>query len=33
MQGSLALSAARALGAVEMIGKKGRAYLYRQVRA
>lgn len=33
MQGSLALSAARELGAVEQIGKRGRAYLYRQVRA
>lgn len=33
MQGSLALSAARELGAVEQVGMKGRAYLYRQVRA
>lgn len=33
MQGSLALSAARELGAAEQIGMKGRAYLYRQVRA
>lgn len=29
MNGSLALSAARSLGAVEQIGKRGRAYLYR----
>lgn len=33
MQGSLALSAAKELGAVERIGMKGRAYLYRIVRA
>lgn len=33
MQGSLALSAAKELGAVEQIGMKGRAYLYRIVRA
>lgn len=33
MQGSLALSAAKELGAVEQTGKKGRAYLYRTVRA
>ena len=33
MQGSLALAAARELGAVELIGKRGRAYLYRQVTA
>lgn len=31
MQGSLALSAAKELGAVEQIGTKGRAYLYRAV--
>lgn len=29
MQGSLALSAARAAGAVEQVGMRGRAYLYR----
>lgn len=29
MQGSLALGAARALGAAERIGNRGRAYLYR----
>lgn len=33
MQGSLALSAAKELGAVEQIGMKGRAYLYRIVKA
>lgn len=33
MQGSLALSAAKALGAVERIGSRGRAYLYRQEKA
>lgn len=33
MQGSLALSAAKELGAAERIGNRGRAYLYRQVRA
>ena len=30
MQGSLALSAAKALGTVERIGNRGRAYLYRR---
>ncbi len=30
MQGSLALSAARAMGAVKRIGNRGRAYLYRR---
>ncbi len=30
MQGSLALSAAKALGVVERIGNRGRAYLYRR---
>ncbi len=32
MNGSLALSAARELGAVERIGNQGRAYLYRSVQ-
>lgn len=31
MQGSLALSTAREMGAAEQIGSRGRAYLYRQV--
>lgn len=33
MNGSLALSAARELGAVEQTGKRGRAFLYRDCRA
>lgn len=33
MNGSLALSAARELGAVEQTGKRGRAYLYRACRS
>lgn len=32
MDGSLALAAAKALGAVERAGSRGRAYLYRQAR-